>query len=125
MKQVVSIEDIKKYKYISVDLFDTLIFRSVSEPSYIFSIVEYEYNNKHINEKIKNYREVRLEAERTARRNYADSDVTLELIYSQIPYEYTIREELKKIEEKVEIKNCVPNKPKKISKKPIDKHFIF
>lgn len=111
MKQVVSIEDIKKYKYISVDLFDTLIFRSVSEPSYIFSIVEYEYNNKHINGKIKNYREVRLEAERVARRKYADSDVTLELIYSKIPYEYTIREELKKIEEKVEIKNCVPNKP--------------
>ena len=111
MKQVVNIEDVNKYKYISVDLFDTLIFRSVSEPSYIFSMVEYEYNNIHTNEKINHYREVRLEAERVARRDCTDSDVTLELIYSKIPYEYTVREELKKIEEKIEIKNCVPNKP--------------
>ena len=43
------IKKIEKYKYISFDIFDTLIKRNVEKPSDIFSAVNIEYEKKYGN----------------------------------------------------------------------------
>ena len=52
------IEKIQKYKYISFDIFDTLIKRNVEKPSDIFSAVNIEYE-KIYGCKIDNFEEIR------------------------------------------------------------------
>ena len=104
-----TLDDVKKYKYISVDVFDTLVFRTVSEPEDIFSIVEYEYNRENVSAGIKNFKHHRIMAERRAREKNKDLDVSLEFIYEQLPYSKSICKQLKDLEESVEVKNCVPN----------------
>lgn len=55
----------KQFKYISVDLFDTLMYRIVSKPELIFDLVEREYNRE--NQKwITGFRKRRIKAETLA-----------------------------------------------------------
>lgn len=57
----------KQFKYISVDLFDTLMYRIVSKPELIFDLVEREYNRE--NQKwITGFRKRRIKAETLARK---------------------------------------------------------
>ena len=41
------IESIKDYQYVSFDVFDTLIFRTVSSPDKIFDLAILEYQDKY------------------------------------------------------------------------------
>lgn len=101
----------EKYKYISFDLFDTLVFRTVSSPQAIFSLVPIVYNERNEKEKIKEqqYYIERIYAESIARKRRNKEDVSLEEIYSYVNYPPNINEKLKNIEIELEIKNCVMN----------------
>lgn len=101
----------EKYKYISFDLFDTLVFRTVSSPQAIFSLVPIVYNERNEREKIKEqqYYIERIYAENIARKRRNKEDVSLEEIYSYVNYPPNINEKLKNIEIELEIKNCVMN----------------
>lgn len=94
------------YKYISFDIFDTLIVRNVSKPSDIFEIVEREYNLKYKN-KIKNFKKQRILAETKARKQNFE-EVTINQIYENLIsiYSKEICLILENIEKETEIKYC-------------------
>ena len=50
------------FEYVSFDIFDTLLFRTVLSPEDVFDSVQYIYNNKHDN-KIRNFKETRIRYE--------------------------------------------------------------
>lgn len=96
-------------KYISFDIFDTLISRPFYSPSDIFLFLSREYTRK--TKKNIDFRKFRIEGEQLAREYYGNkygyADITLEEIYSYIEMHYQmdheeIREMLDK-ERKLEI----------------------
>lgn len=93
-------------KIISFDVFDTLIQRTVKEPTDIFDLVEEQYNNININV-INGYKGKRIEAEKRARLVGRNEEVTLKEIYDEM-YEYPIevRNTLMELERKTEYENC-------------------
>lgn len=99
----------KTYKVVSFDIFDTLIKRNAGKPTTVFDYVEAEYNNNHSDDPINGFREKRVEAERKARESKHDSEVTLEEIYSYLSVPQI--QELKRLEEEIEVNCCMPNKP--------------
>lgn len=101
------IEKTKQYKYISFDLFDTLIFRTYQSPKDVFNAVEHVYNARH-KEKIKNFCKLRYKAELKARKKARDKEITINNIYDYI--ESKNKDILKLYEKNIEIENCVPNK---------------
>ena len=94
-----NIEDLKKYKYVSFDIFDTLVFRNVSKPTDIFNIIEIEYNKTH-KEKISNLKNVRINSELITRKNSVNEEITLDEIYNNL--EINDKEEIKKLEIQIE-----------------------
>ncbi|WP_438864918.1 HAD family hydrolase [Neptunicella sp.] len=74
-------------KLLSLDLFDTLIFRKVNRPQDIFSI-SYSLAIQHISLPIeqKEYQELRVHAEKAAREKTQSEDITLEEIYAEMPF---------------------------------------
>lgn len=102
---------IENYEYISFDLYDTLVYRTVNHPQDIFRIVPIIYNEKTEENKIneKKYFTNRVYAEYIARKNCIKEDVTLDDIYNYLDYSSIVREKIKEIEIEVEIKNCVIN----------------
>ena len=111
----INIEKIKKsladYKYVSFDIFDTLIKRDVQVPSDVFDIVEREYNQSHVTP-IYGFKKLRVQAEKTARKNSKDEEVDLEMIYQNISFNSkNEKEDLKTLEEKIEYALCTPHKP--------------
>ena len=103
-----NIEKIKNkmdnYQYISFDLFDTLVKRNISTPCDVFDLVEYEYNKKN-NQKISNFRELRMVAENDA---YTQSiEPNLDEIYNKLNIQN--KEQLKKLEIEIEIEICQKN----------------
>ena len=101
-----NIEDLKKYKYISFDIFDTLIFRNVSKPIDIFKLVEIEYNKMH-EHKLDNFKQDRIEAELKARRKSKSEEITLDEIYDNLKCEY--KDDIKKLELEIEKSFIVKN----------------
>lgn len=98
---------IQKYKYISFDLFDTLMFRTVSEPSLIFDVVvDIIHDNT-----CKDFKKERIKAEKKARILRNGDEVNLKQIYSFLNYKDEIKQKLMRLEKECEISNCVPNKP--------------
>ena len=99
------LKKIQKYEYISFDIFDTLIIRKCGNPTNIFDLVEEEYNkkNKHIN----NFKSVRINAEKKARKESINEEVTIEDIYKYINYDKKTKEKLLKLEEKKEFDECI------------------
>ena len=93
------IEELKKYKYVSFDIFDTLVLRNVSKPVDIFEIVEIEYNKIH-EEKLSNFKNLRIEAELIARKNTSNEEVTINEIYENLNLEN--KDEIKKLEIQIE-----------------------
>ncbi len=102
-------EKIKGYEYVSFDVFDTLIFRTVQEPSDIFLLVEEVISQKE-NIKIPTFHIKRKYAEYYARRKH-NREVNLNEIYEEIDYCENLRNKLKSLEVECEIKNCVANRP--------------
>lgn len=96
---------IQKYKYISFDLFDTLLFRTVSEPCLIFDLMVKLLND----DMYKDFRKKRIEAEKKARIQNKDSEVNLGIIYSFLNYSQEVKSKLMSLEKQCEISNCVPN----------------
>lgn len=99
-----------KYKYVSFDIFDTLIKRDVLNPSDIFNIVEEEYN-KNNKEKIFNFKLNRLNAEHEARQISSKEEISIDDIYEALIkiYGKDASNQLKELEEYVEISVSVPN----------------
>ena len=98
---------IKKYEYISFDIFDTLIRRNINSPTEIFDIVELVYNRTHT-KKIKNFKKDRIESELEARKNKKnfEEEITLDDIYNYMNRKINdnISQELKNIEIETEYK---------------------
>ena len=96
----------KKYKYISFDVFDTLIKRNVSNPYDIFELMNYDAEKMGIS----NFNEIRLNAEAKIRRN--KNFVNINEIYGEIENLIGIdnSNKLKKIEIELERSYCQKNK---------------
>lgn len=99
---------IQGYQYVSFDIYDTLIYRTVSAPSDVFDIVEALYCNHY--SKIKDFKKHRIAAEQSARHNNPNGEVNILDIYNYMPYGETAKSILIQIEEEVEIRNAVKNR---------------
>ena len=98
---------LKKYKFVSFDVFDTLILRTFYNPTDIWRITELIFKNK-FNYEVKDFCLKRSYAESRARR-IACHDVSIDEIYEQIDYPLDVSQALKNIEKECEIRNCIPN----------------
>lgn len=98
-------EKVKRYRYVSFDIFDTLVLRNVSCPEDVFSIVEYRMQKKYKNN---DFRKIRIAAESQARHNI-DGEITLDDIYLHIPYKDEQITAFKKCEIDTEITVCTAN----------------
>lgn len=111
-------EDIKrmilKKKYISFDLFDTLVYRNTPSPSDVFTLVEDEYNFKYA-DKIKSFKKKRINSEKKCKRKNKNGEISIDEIYKKLSIVYTssVVERLKKIEKEIEISICFQNKSMK------------
>lgn len=95
---------VKPYKYVSFDIFDTLVKRNVENPTDVFKLMEYKAGN--------GFADRRIKAEREARRSLVKSDrkeVTIEDIYSY--FTASERKKLIDLELKTEFQLLVPNSP--------------
>lgn len=100
---------LNKYKYISFDLYDTLIFRTVSTPEKVFDLVEKRYNSIH-NFKLNNYHKIRHSAEVIARNANPNREIVIDEIFKYINVDDKIsKTELINIEISTEIEQCFPN----------------
>jgi len=100
---------IDKSEVISFDIFDTLIKRNCIVPTDVFKYVEIMYNYSGKN-KISNFFDSRIEAEKLARQKSDNNEVTLDEIYeNMLAYDKSEREKLKKIEIETEYNFCQKN----------------
>ena len=99
---------LKKYKYVSFDIFDTLIFRTLKTPEDVFDLVQYRYNL--VNKKqIAGFKKKRIAAEQEARKESNWTEVTINDIYSKLNFETQIKQGLMNLEKEVEVEICLPN----------------
>lgn len=98
----------QKYDVVSFDLFDTLIFRTVSKPAGIFDLVSLIYE-KQTGQKCKGFKDARIRAENAARRKH-HREINIDEIYDELSSTGWNRELLKLTEEQCEIDNCIPNR---------------
>lgn len=105
------IEIIRKndFKYISFDIFDTLVVRNVERPEDVFKILESDY--KTLNSQKIDFVSYRINAEKITRNKSNKEDITLDDIYAEINF-LTEKEQnyLKNKEIEVEEKLIVKNK---------------
>lgn len=90
LNKKVILNDAKAKKIISFDIFDTLLKRSVKDPTDVFRLIE-------INENIPNFSQRRIHAEKLARQKVDFNEVTLNQIYDYFEG-IEDKEQLKKIE---------------------------
>lgn len=101
-----NIEELKKYKYVSFDIFDTLVVRNVSKPVDIFKVVEIEYNKNH-DDKFLGFKNLRINAELDARKKTRNEEITLDEIYDNL--EIQNKDEIKELEMHIEKSFIVKN----------------
>lgn len=89
------------YKIISFDIFDTLLKRNVMKPSDVFELVEEIYNSNSEN-KVINFKKIRIKAESIARMKSNKEDILLNDIYKELNLGEKVSCELMKIELNVE-----------------------
>lgn len=89
---------LKHYRYISFDIFDTLIERDVPDPVDIFSLVEIETGEA-------NFKVKRIQAEKVARSKSDSREVTIEDIYKEYVGTRNIQDYLKEAELRMEAKH--------------------
>lgn len=96
---------LQHYKYISFDVFDTLIERDVNKPSDIFTLVGGSILGE---ERAEEFHKFRKKAEREVREEKQYMEITLDQIYDKLGeiYERDIIEKLKNEEIKMEIEHC-------------------
>jgi HAD superfamily hydrolase (TIGR01549 family) len=75
-------------KYISFDIFDTLIERIVPSPRDVFNLIEIKYNKKHKNTQINNYKEQRIKAEELASLVANHKEIQYDDIYKNLDKVY-------------------------------------
>ncbi|MCT7584810.1 HAD-IA family hydrolase [Aliarcobacter butzleri] len=100
----------KDIKFISFDIFDTLVFRKVNEPIDIFEIIGNHKDIKNIFGEENSFKELRITAEKVAREKSLENEITLNQIYDE--FEYLTKkqqEKLIKIELKIEKENLFIN----------------
>lgn len=103
-------EIINKYDYVSFDIFDTLIKRNVKDPTDIFDVIEKVYSEKYST--INNFKEIRIKAEESARKNSDKEEITLKEIYKEMSnYNNKEKEILQNLEIQIEKDFCIQNKP--------------
>ena len=81
VKKLINI--VKGYDIVSFDIFDTLIKRDVYKEHDVFDLIEKRYNATY-KDSIDNFRYLRVEAERIARKNSNTEEVSLKEIYISI-----------------------------------------
>ena len=96
------------FHYVSFDVFDTLIFRTVTNYKSIFDIVTIKYQEKY-GELLKSFPKARILAEHKARKAQKGKEINIEMIYENLPYDHITRNRLRNIEEQCEIQNVIPN----------------
>lgn len=106
----ISKDSLSKYKYVSFDIFDTLVFRTVPDYTLIYDIVEFLYNTRN-NAHLQGFKKRRVAAERYARKSSNKEDIYQDDIYACLPYPADQCMKLKEIEIEVEIANVVGNNP--------------
>lgn len=106
-KQIIN--KLKEYDIVSFDIFDTLIKRNVYNEKDIFKVVEKKYNLLY-SDKVNDFYNERIKAEKTARDQTSKEEITLDEIYSFINYPDKVTNELKNIEIETEIEMCCQNK---------------
>ena len=106
------IKQILKYRYISFDIFDTIIKRNVKNPKDVFLIVEKKYEMLY-GDNVCNYYKNRIIAEIEANKICKENEITINDIYNVLEKYYSkdVCNKLKEIEKNTEINICVPNKP--------------
>ena len=95
------------YKYVSFDVFDTLIFRTVASPNDIFRLISNIYESKY-EISCRDFVVKRSYAETNARNCYR-RDICIDEIYKFIDYSPEKSKILKEIEKECEIQNCIEN----------------
>ena len=113
-KVIEKIQNNPDIRAISFDIFDTLLFRMVSEPAQVFEKM-YSPDKKNFpdytNEE--DWKNARIYAEQTARKKAFNEtgsyEVTLDDIYNYVPTVYKHIDALKKLEVECEIKYCYLN----------------
>lgn len=96
--------ELKKYDYISFDFFDTIVKRNINTPSDVFKYIEdYAIND------ISNFYQLRVNAEKDARKTLHKEEITLRDIYSKIVREDSVDIYLNK-ELEIEYNLIVENK---------------
>ncbi len=88
-------------KYISFDIFDTLVFRKVNKPTDIFLKMHLNKFVKKLFENASNFKQLRITAEKFARKESKDEEISIYDIYNQFTY-LTKEEQAKLI--KIELK---------------------
>lgn len=92
-------DGVKEKEIISFDIFDTLIIRPFPDPTQLFTYMERKYN-------IDGFSAKRVDAERRARTQAKNGEVTLEEIYDVMPPMLRKWEQVEKTEE---MSLCLPN----------------
>jgi len=101
---------IDNYKYVSFDIFDTLIKRNVSRPVDVFEIVACEYERLY-KVKINGFKNARILAEKKSRTLISNGECNIDDIYKYIELGDGIDiEKIKKIELNIELDMCQQNK---------------
>ena len=103
--------NIKKYKYISFDIFDTLVVRNVNNPIDVLDIVEKKYNEMYPS-KIKNFKQNRLLSGQKAVDKSGKVETLIDDFYQELEnyYDKKTCKRLMELEKQIEIDICVPNK---------------
>lgn len=103
------IEKLSRYKYISFDIFDTLVDRYAANPHDIFRYVEVKAKQEGI--AYSDFATKRIEAEQCAiKANRTSDEISLDDIYEYLPNATdTVKSELKRLEVYTEIFFCNPN----------------
>ncbi len=104
------LDQIERYTTVSFDVFDTVVKREVAEPKDVFALIEARLRDKS-NISVEHFYELRVEAERIARKANRRREVTLEDIYKQVPVSNEQRLELMRLECQTEIEISMPNIP--------------
>lgn len=103
-------------RLLSLDIFDTLLFRTCATPSDVFSAISRQAHHngslkKHVSPEA--FKEMRIRAEHKARAKQTArtgfGEVTLELIYEEMPEAICRRSELARLEVDIEAEFCFVN----------------
>lgn len=108
-KNILDFLDEHHVKFMSFDLYDTLIYRCVDSPLDVFDVIESRYNYIH-EAKLHNFRKMRIAAENIARSKKKYDDIIIDDIYRFLKLDKKISNELKQIEKQVEIELSIPNR---------------